>query len=165
MSIDQKNTVNRQIDVKLPFLEFAEKHTISALHGSGVGKLFDVVHLLYKNSMIDMSTSLLSSILEQAVQRHQPPLVQGRRVKLKYAHQGGHNPPTIVIHGNQTKALPDAYKRYLINLYRTKLGLAGTPVRVLFKSPDNPFQGKKNTLTERQLKKRKRLIKHIKKRK
>jgi GTP-binding protein len=165
LSIDQKNTVNRQIDVKLPFLEFAEKHTISALHGSGVGKLFDVVHLLYKNSMIDMSTSLLSSILEQAVQRHQPPLVQGRRVKLKYAHQGGHNPPTVVIHGNQTKALPDAYKRYLINLYRAKLGLAGTPVRVLFKSPDNPFQGKKNALTERQLKKRKRLIKHIKKRK
>ena len=165
LSIDQKNTVKRQIDVKLPFLEFAEKHTISALHGSGVGKLFDVVHLLYKNSMIDMSTSLLSSILEKAVQMHQPPLVQGRRVKLKYAHQGGHNPPTVVIHGNQTTALPDAYKRYLMNLYRNKLGLAGTPVRILFKSPYNPFQGKKNKLTERQLKKRKRLIKHIKKKK
>jgi GTP-binding protein len=165
LSVDQKNTVKRQIDVKLPFLEFAEKHFISALHGSGVGKLFDVVHQLYKNSMIDMSTSLLSSILEQAVQMHQPPLVQGRRVKLKYAHQGGHNPPTVVVHGNQTKALPDAYKRYLMNLYRKKLGLAGTPVRILFRSPENPFKGKKNTLTDRQLKKRKRLVKHIKKRK
>ncbi len=165
LSVDQKNTVKRQIDVKLPFLEFAEKHFISALHGSGVGKLFDVVHQLYKNSMIDMSTSLLSSILEQAVQMHQPPLVQGRRVKLKYAHQGGHNPPTVVVHGNQTKALPDAYKRYLMNLYRNKLGLAGTPVRILFRSPENPFKGKKNTLTDRQLKKRKRLVKHIKKRK
>ena len=165
LSIDQKNTIRRQIDVKLPFLEYAQKHPISALHGSGVGKLFDVVHELHDKAMIDMSTSLLSKILEQAVQMHQPPLVQGRRVKLKYAHQGGHNPPVVVIHGNQTEALPNAYKRYLMNFFRSKLGLDGTPVRIHLKSSLNPFHGRKNKLTERQLKKRKRLIKHIKKHK
>ncbi len=165
LSIDQKNTIRRQIDVKLPFLEYAQKHPISALHGSGVGKLFDVVHELHDKAMIDMSTSLLSKILEQAVQMHQPPLVQGRRVKLKYAHQGGHNPPVVVIHGNQTEALPNAYKRYLMNFFRSKLGLDGTPVRIHLKSSSNPFHGRKNKLTERQLKKRKRLIKHIKKHK
>ncbi len=165
LTIDQKNTVRRQIDVKLPFLEYAQKHPISALHGSGVGKLFDVVHELHDNAMIDMSTSMLSKILEEAVQMHQPPLIQGRRVKLKYAHQGGHNPPVVVIHGNQTEALPNAYRRYLMNFFRNKLGLDGTPVRILLKSSSNPFHGQKNKLTERQLKKRKRLIKHIKKRK
>lgn len=163
LSDDQRTTVRRQIDVKLPFLEFAEKHPISALHGSGVGKLFDVVQTLYDAAMLDMSTSLLSNILKEAVDAHQPPLVRGRRVKLKYAHQGGHNPPVVVVHGNQTEALPGSYKRYLMNFFRNKLGLAGTPVRIQFKASENPFQGIKNKLSDRQLKKRKRLIKHIKK--
>ncbi len=165
LSVEQKETIKRQIDVKLPFLSFAEKHPISALHGSGVGTLFDVVGKLYKAAMIDMSTSVLSTYLKQAVEEHQPPLVKGRRIKLKYAHQGGHNPPIVVIHGNQTESLPEAYKRYLINFYREKLALHGTPVRVEFKSSENPYQGKKNKLSERQIVKRKRLMRHVKKRK
>ncbi|MDD5579815.1 MAG: ribosome biogenesis GTPase Der [Methylobacter sp.] len=163
LTIEQKETINRQLDVKLSFLDFAEKHPISALHGSGVGKLFDVVQKLYESAMLDMSTPVLTRILKEATDAHQPPLVNNRRIKLKYAHQGGRNPPIVIIHGVQTDALPNSYKRYLINYYRDKLGLSGTPIRLEFKSPVNPFHGQKNKLTERQLQKRKRLVKHIKK--
>ncbi|MGZ8163808.1 MAG: ribosome biogenesis GTPase Der, partial [Methylobacter sp.] len=162
LTIEQKETVKRQMDVKLSFLDFAEKHPISALHGSGVGKLFDVVEKLYESAMLDMSTPVLTRILKEATDAHQPPLVNNRRIKLKYAHQGGRNPPIVIIHGVQTDALPNSYKRYLINYYRDKLGLSGTPIRLEFKSPVNPFHGQKNKLTERQLQKRKRLVKHIK---
>jgi GTP-binding protein len=157
LSFDQKELIKRQIDVKLPFLDFAEKHPISALHGSGVGKLFDVVHTLYDASMIDMSTPALTQILKEATTAHQPPLVQGRRIKLKYAHQGGRNPPTVIIHGSQTDALPDAYKRYLINFYRNKLKLKGTPIRLKFKSPDNPYKEVKKKPPEKHQKKVERL--------
>ncbi len=159
---EQKDLIKKQIEIKLPFLDFAEKHPISALHGSGVGKLFDVVHDLYDSTMIDMSTPELTRILKDALVSHQPPLVRGRRIKLKYAHQGGRNPPVVVIHGVQTDSLPGSYKRFLMNYYREQLGLKGTPVKLLFKSPDNPFQGQKNKLTERQQKKRKRLVKFSK---
>jgi len=123
------------------------------------------VHSLYDSAMIDMSTPLLTRILNDAVAAHQPPLVGGRRIKLKYAHQGGRNPPVVVIHGVQTDVLPGAYKRYLMNYYRDQLQLKGTPVRLVFKSPENPFQGQKNKLTERQVKKRKRLVDFSKRKK
>jgi len=160
---DQRELIKRQTDVKLPFLSFAEKHSISALHGSGVGKLFDVVHKLYDAAMVDMSTSVLTQILKDAMAAHQPPQVHGRRVKLKHAHQGGRNPPIIVVHGNQTESLPDAYERYLINYFRQKLKLEGTPIRIVFKSPKNPFKEIKNKLSDRQLFKKKRLMEHNKK--
>ena len=156
---EQKNKVQRQLDVKLSFLEFAEKHPISALHGSGVGKLFDVVNTLYESAMINMSTPVLTRILKEATDAHQPPLVGNRRIKLKYAHQGGRNPPVVVVHGAQTDALPISYKRYLTNYFRDKLDLSGTPVRLEFKSPVNPFHGLKNKLSDRQIQKRKRLVK------
>jgi GTP-binding protein len=163
ISIDQKNKIKKQLEIKLPFLDFAEKHPISALHGSGVGKLFDVVHDLYAAAMFDMSTPVLTRMLKEAIASHQPPLVKGRRVKLKYAHQGGRNPPTVVIHGVQTDALPNAYRRFLMNYFRNQLELKGTPVRLVFKSTDNPFKGQKNKLTDRQIKKKQRLVKHHKK--
>lgn len=159
ISIDQKNQIKRQIAIKLPFVDFAEKHPISALHGSGVGKLFDVVHDLYDATMTDMSTPVLTRILKEAVTAHQPPMVKGRRIKLKYAHQGGRNPPTVIIHGTQTDALPVAYNRYLMNYFRAQLALKGTPIKVILKSSENPFKGQKNKLTERQIKKRQRLLK------
>ena len=158
LNAEHRAYVKKQIEIKLPFLEFAEKHPISALHGSGVGKLFDVVHSLYDAAMIDMSTPVLTRILSDALAAHQPPLVGGRRIKLKYAHQGGRNPPVVVIHGVQTDSLPGAYKRYLMNYFRDQLKLKGTPVRLIFKSPENPFHGLKNKLSDRQVKKRKRLI-------
>lgn len=162
LTIAQKDTIKRQLDVKLSFLEFAEKHPISALHGSGVGKLFDMVHKLYESAMIDMSTPTLTRIIKEATDAHQPPLVNGRRIKLKYAHQGGRNPPIIVIHGVQTDALPTSYKRYLTNYFRDKLNLSGTPIRLEFKSPVNPFHGQKTKPTEWQVEKRKRLMKREK---
>jgi GTP-binding protein len=165
LSAEHRDFVKKQIDIKLPFLEYAEKHPISALHGSGVGKLFDTVHNLYDSAMIDMSTPLLTRILTDALAAHQPPLVGGRRIKLKYAHQGGRNPPVVVIHGVQTDALPSAYKRYLMNYFRERLQLKGTQVRLVFKSPENPFKGLKNKLTEHQQKKRKRLVEFRKSRK
>ena len=143
ISVEQKELIKKQLVIKLPFLDFAEKHPISALHGSGVGKLFDVVHDLYDAAMVDMSTPVLTRILKEAVVSHQPPLVRGRRIKLKYAHQGGRNPPTVVIHGAQTDALPGAYKRYLMNYFRVQMELQGTPVKLVFKSAENPFKDQK----------------------
>ncbi|ORU91692.1 MAG: ribosome biogenesis GTPase Der [Cycloclasticus sp. symbiont of Poecilosclerida sp. N] len=137
---DQRDKVKRQIDVKLSFLEYAERYFISALHGSGIGKLFESISALYRSAMIDMSTPRLTKILENALKAHQPPLVKGRRIKLKFAHQGGQNPPMIVIHGNQTVSVPGSYKRYLMNVFREKLNLVGTPVKVEFKSSDNPYK-------------------------
>ena len=165
ISIGQKETIKRQLDVKLSFLEFAEKHPISALHGSGVGKMFDLVQQLYAVAMLDMSTPVLTRILKEATTAHQPPIVNTRRIKLKYAHQGGRNPPIVVIHGVQTDVLPESYKRYLMNYYRDKMGLVGTPIRLVFKSPANPFHGQKNKLTEWQVKKRERLMKRMKSKK
>lgn len=165
LSPEQRSAVKRQIDVKLPFIDFAEKHFISALHGTGVGGLFDVVQDIYQASMVDMPTAALSALLKEAAAAHPPPLVRGRRIKLKYAHQGGHNPPVVVIHGNQTDAVPASYKRYLMNFFRGRLALIGTPVRLQFKSSDNPFKGRHNPLSERQIRKRKRLLRHVKKRK
>jgi GTP-binding protein len=139
----QKGTIERHLEFKLAFLDFAEKHPISALHGSGVGKLFDMVHGLYASTMIDMSTPTLTRLLKEATTAHQPPIINTRRIKLKYAHQGGRNPPIIIVHGVQTDVLPLSYKRYLTNYYREKLGLSGTPIRIEFKSPVNPFEGQK----------------------
>ena len=165
ISIEQKETVKRQLEVKLSFLDFAEKHPISALHGSGVGKLFDVVHKLYDCAMIDMSTPVLTRILKEATTAHQPPIVNTRRIKLKYAHQGGRNPPIVIVHGVQTDALPLSYKRYLVNYFREKLRLSGTPIRIEFKSPVNPFHGQKTKITEWEVKKRERLAKRAKSKK
>ncbi|MDH3401317.1 MAG: ribosome biogenesis GTPase Der, partial [Chromatiales bacterium] len=107
----------------------------------------------------------LTRVLEQAVIEHQPPLVNGRRIKLRYAHQGGRNPPVVVIHGNQTERLPDTYKRYLINTFRKHLQLVGTPLRLELKSTDNPYKGRRNTLTPRQQHKRDRLKRFVKRKK
>ncbi|MDD2724647.1 MAG: ribosome biogenesis GTPase Der [Methylovulum sp.] len=161
----QKDTIKRQLEVKLSFMEFAEKHPISALHGSGVGKLFDVVNTLYESAMINMSTPVLTRILKEATDAHQPPLVNGRRIKLKYAHQGGRNPPIVIIHGIQTDALPISYKRYLTNYYREKLKLSGTPIRLEFKSPVNPFSGQKKKVTDWQVQRKERLMKRVKSKK
>ena len=162
ISTEQKNTINRQLDVKLTFVEFAEKHQISALHGNGVGKMFDMVQSLYEAAMLDMSTPNLTRMLKEALAAHQPPMVNGRRIKLKYAHQGGRNPPIVVVHGAQTDVLPESYKRYLINYYRTAMNLSGTPIKIVFKSPVNPFHGMKTKQTEWEVKKRERLTRRAK---
>ena len=139
-------------------------HFISALHGTGVGELLRSVHAAYDAAMREMPTPELTRVLERAVEQHQPPLVRGRRIKLRYAHQGGRNPPIIVVHGNQVDRVPDAYRRYLSNVFRERFRLQGTPVRVEFRSDENPFKGKRNPLTPRQVRRRKRLMQRVKKR-
>ena len=115
--------------------------------------------------MREIATPELTRTLEAALEQHQPPLVRGRRIKLRYAHQGGKRPPVIVIHGNQTERVPDAYRRYLENLFRERFTLYGTPVRIEFRTGENPFKGRRNTLTPRQIQKKKRLLRHLKRKK
>ncbi|RUO62577.1 ribosome biogenesis GTPase Der [Pseudidiomarina insulisalsae] len=162
LSQDHKEEIKRELDRRLGFVDFARVHFISALHGSGVGNLFESVLEAYASATQRVGTSKLTRILEMAVDEHQPPLVRGRRVKLKYAHAGGYNPPRIIIHGNQVKDLPGAYQRYLINYFRKSLGVMGTPIKVEFRESENPFAGRKNQLTLSQQRKRKRLMKFIK---
>jgi GTP-binding protein len=159
---DHRTQLREQIERRLPFLDFAERMTISALHGSGVGDLLPAAERAFAAAVRDLSTSDLTRELQNAVQAHEPPLVRGRRIRLRYAHQGGRNPPVIVIHGNQTERVPEAYRRYLINRFRKAFRLMGTPVRLTFKTSENPFKGRRNKLTPRQERKRKRLIKHVK---
>ncbi|MFC0308296.1 ribosome biogenesis GTPase Der [Gallibacterium trehalosifermentans] len=158
-----KDNIKSELDRRLDFIDFARVHFISALHGSGVGNLFDSVTEAYQSATKRYSTSLLTRILQMATDEHQPPMISGRRIKLKYAHPGGHNPPIIVIHGNQVDKLPDSYKRYLSNYYRRSLQIIGSPIRLLFQDGENPYAGKRNTLTPNQLRKRRRLMKFIKK--
>ncbi len=159
---EQRERIKVELDIRLPFLSFARLHFISALHGTGVGDLLGSVREAHAAAMRELSTSELTRVLEDAVRMHQPPLVRGRRIKLRYAHQGGKRPPVVVIHGNQTERVPDAYRRYLENLYRERFNLFGTPVRIEFRTGDNPFKGRRNALTPRQLQKKKRLLRHIK---
>ncbi|MDJ0905461.1 MAG: ribosome biogenesis GTPase Der [Woeseiaceae bacterium] len=163
ISAEQRKHVRDELDRRLPFLDFAERITISALHGTAVGDVLPAVERAFKAAVIDMPTTELTRALESAVTAHPPPLVRGRRIKLRYAHQGGRNPPVIVIHGNQTDRVPESYRRYLINHFRKVFKLRGTPVRLQFKSSENPYKGRRNKLTPRQERRRKRLMKRVKK--
>ncbi|MFM8331353.1 MAG: ribosome biogenesis GTPase Der [Candidatus Methylumidiphilus sp.] len=160
---NHREQVKRMIDIKLPFVDFAAKNFLSALHGTGVGKLLEQVDVIYRSAGQSVTPARLTEILQHAVETHQPPMSHGRRIRLKFAQQVGHNPPVIVIHGNQTDNVPSAYKRYLVTVYRKALKIEGSPIRLEFKSSDNPFKDRKNVLTHRQLEKRKRLFRHVKK--
>lgn len=160
---DHKDEIKRELDRRLGFVDFARLHFISALHGTGVGNLFESVLEAYDSATRRINTAQLTKIMEMAQDEHQPPLVRGRRVKLKYAHAGGYNPPRVIIHGNQVEHLPGSYQRYLINYFRKAMRVMGTPIKIEFRESVNPFAGKKNKLTLTQERKRKRLLKFIKK--
>lgn len=158
-----KDRIKSEIDRRLGFIDFARLHFISALHGTGVGHLFESVDEAYESATRRISTSILTKIMEAAQFDHQPPLVDGRRVKLKYAHAGGHNPPIIVIHGNQVKKLPESYKKYLMNYYRKSLEIMGTPIKIEFREGDNPFADKGDKKKLAQLRNRRTMQKFAKK--
>ena len=160
-----KERVKSELDRRLGFIDFAKIHFISALHGTGVGHLYESVEEAYDSSTKRISTSMLTRIMNMATDDHNPPMVQSRRVKLRYAHAGGYNPPLIVIHGNQVKKLPDSYKRYLMNYFRRSLKIMGTPIRIEFREGSNPFEGRRQKLTPNQLHKRKRMMSHHTKKK
>jgi GTP-binding protein len=147
---DQRDWIKQQLEIKLPFISFAETYFISALHGSNVGLLYAAVKRAYDSAMMKVPTPRLTRILEMAIQQHQPPLTRGQRIKLRYAHQGGSNPFRIIIHGNRTDYVPEAYTRYLANYFRQTLKLTGTQLRIEYKSGENPYEGKHKTLTPRQ---------------
>jgi GTP-binding protein len=157
---DQREAIRDGLDLRLDFLGFAPVHFISARHGTGVGELMVAVNSAYRAAMRELPTKELTDALEHAISMHQPPLVRGRRIKLRYAHQGGRNPPVVVIHGNQTAHVPDAYRRYLENHFRRTFRLQGTPMRIEFRTDENPYAGRRNVLTPRQERKRKRLIRN-----
>lgn len=160
---DQRDKVRRELDLRLAFINFAKVHFISALHGSGVGDLYSAIIKAYRSAFKKVSTPQLTRILADLVTVNPPPMVRGRRIKLRYAHMGGKNPPVIVIHGNQTPSVPDSYTRYLMNGFRKHLRMEGTPLQIEYKASDNPYKDKKNSLTPRQVAKRKRLRKFVKK--
>ncbi|OHY54734.1 ribosome biogenesis GTPase Der [Shewanella algae] len=162
---DVKERVKSELDRRLGFIDFARIHFISARHGTGVGHLYESIEEAYDSATRRVSTSLLTKIMQMAQDDHQPPLVNGRRVKLKYAHAGGYNPPIVVVHGNQVSKLPDSYKRYMMNYYRRSLKVVGTPIQLRFQEGANPFEGKGEKLTLSQERRRKRMMAHIKNKK
>jgi GTP-binding protein len=147
---DQRDDIRRQLELKLDFVPYAPVHFISARHGTGVGELVAATIRAYDAAMTQIPTPKLSKTLERAVVQHQPPLVRGRRIKLRYAHQGGRNPPRIIIHGNQTKDVPDSYTRYLANVFRKEFDLFASPVAVEYRTEANPYaRGRPRTARSR----------------
>lgn len=163
MDASERNYVKTELERRLMFVNFADIHFISALHGTGVGHLYKSVQAAFNSAVTRWPTSKLTRILEDAVQEHQPPMVNGGRIKLRYAHLGGANPPLLIIHGNRVEKVPKAYTRYLENTFRRVLKLVGTPIRIEYKGSSNPYENNKNTLTERQVNKKRRLMSHHKK--
>lgn len=139
LSGDVREKVKEDLGRRLPFISYAEFHFISALHGTGVGHIMDAVNRAYESAMVKLSTNKLTDLLAEATLVHQPPLVGRFRAKLRYAHQGGKNPPRVVIHGSKLDQLPQSYKRYLTNHFQKRLKLKGTPVVLEYKSGKNPF--------------------------
>jgi GTP-binding protein len=162
---EQRQWIRTELDRRLRFVDYADIHTISALHGTGVGHLYKSIRAAHDSATRKLNTNTLTRILEGAVFDHAPPMINGRRIKLRYAHAGGQNPPIIVIHGNQTGKVPTAYQRYLEKVFRRELQLVGTPIRIEFRTGDNPYAEKRNKLTERQVQRKRRLMNHVKKHK
>ena len=158
---DQRDWIKSELDRRLRFADYADTHYISALHGTGVGHLYKSVNSAYASATRKLNTNMLTKILEGAVFDHAPPMVNGRRIKMRYAHAGGQNPPLIVIHGNQTGDVPNSYKRYLENVYCRELELTGTPIRIEFRTSENPFADRRNKLTQRQVQRKRRLMAHV----
>lgn len=165
LEASQREQIRYNLSRKLHFIDFANTHFISALHGRGIKNLFKSINAAWQSANKQTSTSKLNYILESATSKHEPPIVRGRRIKLRYIHQAGTNPPLFVIHGNQVSSLSATYKRYLTNILREQLQLNGTPLQLVFKQGENPFAGRKNNLTQRQRQKKVRLMKHVKKKK
>jgi len=129
----------KELQRVLPFISFSPPRFISALNKTGISDIFRAVDRAYASANKTMTTAKLNRVLKQALQARSAPVYRGRRIKPKYAHQGGRNPPRIIIHGNQTRSIPLDYRRYLANRFREAFKLEGTPVRLEFKEAENPF--------------------------
>ena len=162
LSTYQREQNEALLSRKLAFVPWAESVRISALHGSGLRELFRAIHRAHASAMRKFSTAEVTRALEIAYEASPPPVVRGHAPKLRFAHPGGENPPTFVVHGSRLRTLPATYTRYLENFFRKRFKLVGTPVRFVFKEGENPYKDRKNVLSERQVAKKKRLIRHVK---
>ncbi len=162
MNEEQKDKVKSDIRRRFAFVDFAAIHFISALHGTGVGEMYQSIHKAYDSAKKVLTTNVLTLTLQDAVADHAPPIINGRRIKLRYAHAGGQNPPIIVIHGKQTEKVPDSYKRYLEKTFRKALDLEGTPVRIELRSDDNPFVKHEEGLSPKLVARKRQIIKNRK---
>ncbi len=142
---ERREEIRRQLSLRLDFAPFVPLLYISARHGTGVGELMQAAVRAFDASMREMPTPALTRTLEAAVAAQPPPLVRGRRIKLKFAHQGGKSPPRIIVHGNQTASVPEAYSRYLGNVFRKTFDLFATPVRMEFRTDANPYSGRRRS--------------------
>lgn len=158
---DRKQVLS-EMDRRLTFVPWARTIRLSALHGSGLKELYAAVKEAWRSAIIDMPTPELTRVLLKAFEAHQPPMSRGRTPRLRFAHSGGNCPPRIIIHGNRTDAVPASYKRYLENVFIRHFKLRGTPLRIDFRSGENPFKDNRNKLSTRQIAKRKRLKKFTK---
>ena len=163
LSKQDRENLESKINRKLKFASYIKLHYISAKNKRGLKKLLKLTDTIYKESLRDLDTSIINKILKTALYNQQPAMSGRFRPKLRYAHSGGKNPPRIIIHGNNLKQIQDSYTRYLENYFRNELELGSTPLEVVYKDQANPFKNKPNQLNERQLKKRKRMIKRRKK--
>ena len=159
----ERDGLENKINRKLKFASYIKLHYISALEKRGLKRLLNVADKVYLDSLRDLDTSIINKILKSATYNQQPAMTGRFRPKLRYAHSGGKNPPTIIIHGNNLKQIQESYTRYLENYFRKELDLGSTPLDIVYKDQENPFKNKPNQLNERQLKKRKRMIKRRKK--
>jgi GTP-binding protein len=162
MELEDKERIKQDIRRRLGFADFARIHFISALHGTGVGDLYRSVQAAWESARRELNTNQLTRLLQMIVEDHAPPMINGRRIKLRYAHAGGHNPPIIVIHGRQTDKLPKHYQRYLEKSFRKALKLEGTPVRIELRSGDNPFVKGEEGLTQQQVSQKRKIARNRK---
>ncbi|ANN78646.1 ribosome biogenesis GTPase Der [Bordetella flabilis] len=139
LDAEQRERIQREFERKLRFLSFARMHTISALKGAGVKNLLKSVNSAHAAAFAKLSTPKLTRELQAAVEQQPPPRKGIFRPKMRYAHQGGQNPPLVIVHGNALDAIPDSYRRYLETRFRNAFDLAGTPLRIEFKSSHNPY--------------------------
>ncbi|QVL45421.1 MAG: ribosome biogenesis GTPase Der [Methylophilaceae bacterium] len=139
---DERDWIKKEIDRKLVFLDFAKFHYISALRKKGLPELFHSIDGAFKAAFANLPTPQLTRVLADAVAQHQPPISKGIRPKLRYAHQGGVNPPIVVVHGSHISGVKESYKRFLEGVFRKTFQLIGTPLRVQFKQGDNPYADK-----------------------
>lgn len=158
-----RRLVKEAIERRFEFIPWARIHLISALHGTGVGDLYPSIHRAYDSATLKVSPAKLTQILNDATDNHAPPKVAGRMIKMRYAHMGGQNPPTIVIHGNKVDKTPADYRRYLENVFRKVYKLEGTPIKIEFKTSENPFEGRKSQVDEKVAARRRRYIQKFKK--
>ncbi|MCF6807056.1 ribosome biogenesis GTPase Der [Thiotrichales bacterium 19S9-12] len=154
--LDVREAIKRKLDF---VSEYADIHFISALHGTNVGHLFESIYSAYESAFKEIPTTQLTEVLKLAVTEHQPPLVGRYRIKPKYAHMGGHNPPRIIIHGNLVDKLSKSYQRYLMSYFREAFSLSGTPINLELKPAENPFKDKPNKHVIKRLEKHGRKVK------